>query len=234
MSNSSQMKAGHGFLIMGTNNIFGCHLPMFFTPAHAFQVIYELSFENRDKEKYLAIKKDNPGKPLIILNTKAMSLEEITNSDSFQCNFYFANNNGDPTGHPFINDTTISVKKKILFEPLDQNNGYPENISYYLYGKDSEYHLSHVLTKAPNFQQEIDVSLSNDISDIINNIDNTITKISIPSLSEKSKQPIADDPLTQSQYNIIMDNGTTGTIKIESKYWINNGPLNMNMTGMNM
>jgi len=230
------MKARHGFLLMDTNNVFGCHLPMFFMPAHAFQVIFGLSFEDKVKEKYLAIKKDNPGKPLIIFNPKPMepmSLEEIANSGSFECNFYFSNNNGDPDGGPFITDANISVKK-ILFEPLNQNENYPENLSYYLYGKDSEYHLSHILTKAPNFQQEIDISISDNIIDTINKMNNSITRISISSLSEKSKQPIVNDPLNQSQYTINLDNGITGTINIESKYWINNGPLNMQMHNMNM
>ncbi len=234
MSNSSQMEALHGFLLLGKDNIFGCHLPMFFTAAHAFQVIFELSFEDKVKEKYLATKKDNPGKPLIVLNTKAMSLEEIANSGSFECDFYFSNNDGDPDGDPFINKANISVKQKILFEPLDQNKDYPEHLLYYLYGKDSEYHISHILTKAPNFQQEIDISLSVNIIETINKMNNLITRISIPSLSEKSKQPIVNDPLSQSQYAINMDNGITGTINTESKYWINNGPLNMNMNGMNM
>jgi hypothetical protein len=238
MSNSSspQMKARHGFLLMGKDNVFGCHLPMFFKPAHAFQVIFESSFEDKVKEKYLAIKKDNPGKPLIIFNPKPMepvSLEEIANSGSFECSFYFSTIDGDPDGNPLIENVNILVKK-VLFEPLIQNNDYPENLSYYLYGKDSEYHLSHILTKAPNFQQEIDISISDNIVDTINKMNNSITRISIPSLSEKSEQPIVNDPLNQSQYTINMDNGITGTINIGSKYWINNGPLNMQMQNMNM
>ena len=230
MSNiHTNLKAAHGFLLMGTNNVFGSHLPMFFMPAHAFQVIFELFFEDKDKEKYLAIKKDNPGKPLIIFEPKPMSLEEIANSKSFQCGLFIANINGDPDGDALINNLNVSIKQKILFEPLNQNKDYPENISYYLYGRNSEYHLSHILTKAPNFQQEVDVSVSDNIIDIINNMNNNILEVSIPALNEKSKQPIREDPLTQSQYTINIDNNTKGIIDIKSKYWINNNSLNMKM-----
>jgi len=230
MSNiHTNLKAAHGFLLMGTNNVFGSHLPMFFMPAHAFQVIFELSFEDKDKEKYIAIKKDNPGKPLIIFEPKPMSLEEMANSKSFQCDLFIADNNGDPTGDALINNLNVSIKQKILFEPLNQNNDYPENMSYYLYGRNSEYHLSHILTKAPNFQQEVDVSVSDNIIDIINNMNNNILEVSIPALNEKSKQPIREDPLTQSQYTINIDNNTKGIIDIKSKYWINNNSLNMKM-----
>src|SRR3954452_6010867 len=119
--------------------------------------------------------KKNLGKPLIIFEPKPMSLEEIANSKSFQCDLFIANNNGDPDGDPLINNLNISVKQNILFEPLNQNNDYPENISYYLYGRDSEYHLSHILTKAPNFQQEIDVSLSDNLIDIVNKLNNNLS-----------------------------------------------------------
>jgi hypothetical protein len=94
--------------------------------------------------------------------------------------FYFSNNSGDPGGDPFIKDDNISVKN-VLFEPLDQNKEYPENLSYHICGKESEYHIPHILTKSPNFQQENDVSLSDDAIDMINKMNDPITRISIPS-----------------------------------------------------
>ena len=60
-------------------------------------------------------------------------------------------------------------------------------------------------------------------------MNNNISKTSIPSLNEKSKQPITEDPLNQSQYNIKIDNNIEGIINIKSKYWINNNSLNMRM-----
>jgi hypothetical protein len=145
---------------------------------------------------------------------------------------YFANENGDPKGKPFIDPTTVTIKRKLLFESLNPNAEYPENLNYYLYGTNSEFHLSHLLSKPPNLQQELDVELSGDIIDKIKALDSQIVKISIPSLNERREQPITIDPLTKSEYTIRMDDvndetvGVSGKIKIINKYWINNGPLN--------
>jgi hypothetical protein len=238
MSNSSkQMPSSHGFLMMGTEKLFSCHLPMYFMPDHSFQVILEIELGGNDIETYLKTRKENPGEPLIIMNNTEMLLEELVNSDSYKAAGYFANENGDPKKGkpPFIDPTTVTIKRKLLFESLNPNAEYPENLTYYLYGTNSsEFHLSHLLSKAPNFQQELDVTLSGDISDKIKELDSEIVKISIPSLNEKSNQHITTDPLTQSEYTIRMDVkeeetdavDVSGKIEIINKFWINNGPLN--------
>jgi hypothetical protein len=235
MSNSSkQMPSLHGFLMMGTEKLFSCHLPMFFTPDHSFQVILEIELGGNDIETYIKTRKENPGEPLIIMNDRRMLLEELVNSGSYKAAGYFADENGDPKEDtpPFIASTTLTIKRKLLFESLNPNAEYPENLTYYLYGTNSEFHLSHLLSKAPNFQQELDVALSGNISDKIKELDSEIVKISIPSLNERSKQPITIDPLTKSEYTIRMDDvdneaiDVSGKIEIINKFWINNGPLN--------
>ena len=67
----------------------------------------------------------------------------------------------------------------------------------------SNWHLSHSLSKAPNFGQELDISLSGNLSD---KKESEIIKISIPSEKEKSRQHIIHNPLTQNDYNIETEN----------------------------
>jgi len=235
MTNSQEEKpSAHGFLVMGNENLFASHLPMFFTPEHAYQAILNFEFPSNDMQTYHQTKKENPGKPLIILNKNSMILKDMVNSTSFLAKAHFANDNGDPIGQPFIKTTTVTVKKSLLFEQLNPNQEYPEKLTYYLYGTNLEFHLSHMLTKAPNFEQDLDVALSGDILDKINNSNVAIVKVSFPSLNEKSAQPITKDPLIQPEYSIIMEDGTNGNISIKNKFWINNEPLNMDMPGMNM
>jgi hypothetical protein len=125
----------------------------------------------------------------------------------------------------------VTLKKSLVFERLDPTKtNYPENLTYYLYGTNSEFHLSHLLSKAPNFQQEVDVMVSGNILNKIKSSGNGPIKISIPSLNERSIQPITSDPLTQPEYAINADgDGSTGKISIQYKFWINNGPLNRSM-----
>jgi hypothetical protein len=229
-SHTHENPSKHGSLIMGTESLFSCHLPMFFMPNHSYQTILEIGLNTTDMATYLKTRKENPGRPLITMNHNKMLLKEIVSSSSFLGDIFFAQVSGDPDGPPLVESTTITVKKVFLFEHLNPNAGeYPETLTYYLYGKDSEFHLSHLLSKAPNFEQECDVTLSKELQDKVSKLDHPVTKISIPSLNERSKQPISVDPLTQAQYTIRTEDGTTGSVEIKTKYWINNGPLNNSM-----
>jgi hypothetical protein len=223
------MSAIHGFLMMGTNQLFLCHLPMFYMPPHSFQVILQADLPNNDMASYIKIRNENAGKPLIIQNVEEKALKDLSNPGSFNAQGYFADNDGDPVDNPFMQSTTIKVSKAVLFEQLNTNQEYPEKLTYYLYGTDSEFHLSHLLSKAPNFEQEMNVSLSGEILNKFKQSNYQIMKVSIPSLNEKNNQPITSDPLTQSEYPIRTDDGTTGSISIEAKFWINNTSLNMPM-----
>lgn len=225
MSHSSHhnLVATHGFLMLGTKNLYLCHLPMYNVAAHSFQTILEAEIEASEMENYLKIKNENPVKPIIVLNKSPMVLEELANSSSFFGLIHFANENGDPEGER-ISSTTVNIKKILLFKPLDKNSpDYPEHLEYYLFGMNSDWHLSHSLSKADNFEQELDISLSGNLSD---KKESEIIKISIPSEKEKSRQPITNDPLTQNDYNIETENADKFQISITNRFWINNGMLN--------
>ena len=156
--------ASHGFLMLGTKNLYLCHLPMYSMPAHSFQTIIEAEIEGSDMENYLKIKKENPAKPIIVLNESPMNLEKLVNSSSFFGQIFFANEHGDPM-EP-ISSTTVNIKKILLFNQLNKNSpDYPENLEYYLFGTNSDWHLSHFLSKAPNFEQELDISVSGNLFD---------------------------------------------------------------------
>jgi hypothetical protein len=241
MSNApKETPAGHSFIMMGTTNLFICHLPMFYMPKHSYQAILEVELPKSDKNTYLNTRRENPGKPLIITNSDLMLLRDIVSSNSFQGYASFADPDGTPLDN-FIESTLVTKKKTILFEPLNSNSQYASSLTYYLYGSESDFHLSHVLTKAPNFEQELDVILSGDISSKVMEPNFVLAKVSIPPLNDspsldKSRYPI--DPLTKKEYQVTMDDGTTGGISVTANFFINNWSLNgltePNMPGMSM
>ena len=55
---------------------------------------------------------------------------------------------------PFMENAKINIKKVLLFQKLNPNTLYPNFLTYYLYGKGSELYISHLITQAPNFEQE--------------------------------------------------------------------------------
>jgi hypothetical protein len=214
----------HGFLMLGIKNLYLCHLPMYNMPPHSFQTILEAEIEGPAMEKYLKVKKENPARPIIVLNESSMVLEELANSSTFFGPIRFANVHGDPIGTP-LGETTVKIKKILLFKPLNKNSpDYPEHLEYYLFGRNSDWHLSHSLSKAPNFEQELDISISGDLPD---SEELHIIKISIPSVNERNSQQITKDPLTQNDYIIETENGDKFPISITNRFWINNSMLNM-------
>ena len=222
---SPEISANHGFLMLGMKNLYLCHLPMYFMPAHIYQSIVEAEIEDSIWENCLKIKRETPSKPLIILNDKPMSLEGLVNSNSFLGQIFFANENGDPVGAT-LGSTKVTVKKKLLFEQLFENSpDYPENLEYYLFGTNMDWHLSHYISKAPNFEQELDISILGTDEVTVNGI----TKISFPSEKEKSRQPIKSDPLIKNEYTVTTQNGKELEISIVNRFWINNVMLNLPM-----
>ena len=215
--------ANHGFLMLGTKNLYLCHLPMYNMAAHSFQTILEAEINEPEMENYLRIKKEHPTKPLVVFTKSPMILEKLVNSDSFFGPIHFANESGDPDGNP-ISETRINIKKVLLFNKLNKTSpDYPENLEYYLFGTNFDWHLSHFLSKAPNFEQELDISILDKLPD---SKESKIIKISIPSVNETSKQHIKADPLTQNDYNIETENGDKHHISITNRFWINNDFLN--------
>ena len=191
--------------------------------AHSFQTILEAEIEGDEMKNFLRIKKEHPTKPIVIITRSPMILEELVKSDSFFGPIHFANQSGDPDGDP-ISETRVNIKKVLLFNKLNKNSpDYPENLEYYMFGTNSDWHLSHFLSKAPNFEQELDISI---LDNLPNSEESTNIKISVPSVNEKSKQHIKVDPLTQNDYNIETENGDKHHISIINRFWINNDFLN--------
>jgi len=228
----------HGFLMLGTKNLYLCHLPMYSMAAHSFQTILEAKIEASEMKKYLKVRNKNPSKPIVVFNTlPKRTLEELSiHSKSFVGEISFGLENGDPDpNEELISKTDVKVTKKLLFNPLNINShDYPEHLGYYLFGTNADWHLSHLLTKAPNFEQELDISISGRQPD---NKESEIFKVSIPSVDERSKQPInkgvdenenaiIEDPLTRSDYEIVTEKGNKFQVSIENKFMINNSMLN--------
>jgi hypothetical protein len=218
--------ARHGFLMLGTKNLYLCHLPMYRHAAHVFQTILEAEIEASEMKKYLKLRSENPSRPIILLNQQPMVLKELANSKSFFGEIYFSNQDGDPDppGSDPLGTTDVKVNKILLFNRLNENSpDYPEHLQYYLFGTNSDWHLSHLLSKAPNFEQELDISISGSEPD---NKESEIFKVSIPSVDERSKQPITEDPLTRSDYEIVTEKADKFQASIINRFWINNTMLN--------
>lgn len=216
----------HGFVIMGKKDLFLCHLPMFYAINHQYQLILQAELGSEDKSIYIKTRNENPDNVIIIGNHNPMLLKDVANSKSFLAEGYIGMPNSN--SQPFFNPEVI-VKEITLFEHINPLGDveYPEHYTYYLYGKNLDFHISHLISRFPNFQHEIDVTLSQNLYDMMTNTKSKVTKITFPALFEKDNQPIEKNPLKNLKYDIEWDNHNTGSIKIEKYAWFDSEMLNM-------
>jgi hypothetical protein len=236
----------HAFAIMGTNReskFYFSHTPMFHNPVHTYQVIFEGEFDkNEDMEKYLEKREElrkkgeRPDNAVIIANpNKLQSFEEILNIPNLNKGSFTGNGfeglgfkNGNAFEQPpFMENVKINIKKVLLFQKLNPNTlDYPDFLTYYLYGNASELYISHLLSKAPNFEQEREIEL---LEPKNINFNSNIIKIEVPDINEKDNQPIREDPIKEERangYKIIMRDDITGRIKFNKYQWIEINILN--------
>ena len=121
-----ELTVSHGFIVMGTEKLFLCHLPMFFMPEHkSIQVIFGRGDQYRRYGRPM-LKKNRqvPSKPLIILNEETNYLKNILLIPSRAHGFFvfFKRRGGDCAGNAIIKSTQVTVKKILLFEQLNPKN----------------------------------------------------------------------------------------------------------------
>jgi hypothetical protein len=237
----------HAFVILGTNRdskFYFSHTPMLHNPVHTYQVIFEGEFDrSEDMEKYLQKREElrkkgeRPDNAVIIANpNQVQSFEKILNIPTLTDGSFIGEGfeglgfeDGEAFKKPSFMKAKINIKKVLLFQQLNPNtHTYPNFLTYYLYGSGSELYVSHVLTKAPNFEQEREIELLEPKN--INFGSENILKIEVSDVLEKDNQLIRDDPIKEERkegYKINIEDGSTGKIKFNKYQWIEINILNM-------
>jgi uncharacterized protein (DUF2249 family) len=149
----------HGFVLMGSNNLYIDHLPMFFMQNHMYHIILEINIPESAKQSYLEDQKNNPEIFYILgnLETDKFTLPSVAIGEkiSFQADIFRSLPNDPNKDKPLIHNITTEIKRIIRFRYFDFNQDYPKNLTYVLFGDEHEAFLSHYLTKQPDFMQDI-------------------------------------------------------------------------------
>ncbi|MTI88376.1 MAG: hypothetical protein FH748_10440 [Balneolaceae bacterium] len=151
----------HGFAIVGNEVIYGCHIPMFYVENHCYQVIIEISFDEKLQQAYFLNKLQNPYSTFFINNSPEdlMILPNIESGKrtSFKTQLYM----GLPfDGGKLISDGgTTTVERVTVFHhfKLQDPPSYPKEMTYYLFGAPHEAHLAHYVMRGVNFQHVVDL-----------------------------------------------------------------------------
>ena len=162
----------HNMLMVGQETVFLSHLPMFRSPGfdspHRYQVILEASLqkEGRDAQPtYSNDRKSNPSKKIYTLGPEEFILPNLLSSNAnppvsrFKARV-FRGHLERPGKKLIIEDADVSIKNIVHFREFESDAKKLPQLEYILFGKGSELFLAHLITRPPDFDQVMSVSIS--------------------------------------------------------------------------
>jgi len=157
----------HEFEMFGDKSIFLSHYPMFGS-IHSYQVLVEAvlksSASDDPKQLYLAHKQKNPTARYSVSPESSSGEPDywvlpdvIQAGKSFRANIHYQSKENHLVY--LARNVTVEVTKVIyfrLFEPTDKK---PDQLTYLLFGTDSETYMAHYIGSYPDFDQVLAVTI---------------------------------------------------------------------------
>ncbi|MGH2852814.1 MAG: hypothetical protein ACRDLF_01290 [Solirubrobacteraceae bacterium] len=152
----------HGFVMAGLQTVFLDHLAMFAMQNHMYQAILEVSLPPYAMSAYVADRRANPGQVYILGNSQSdlftMPQVQTRQVAAFAADVFRGVPQEPNTDTPLIHNVTVTIDRVVYFRHFDYTDAYPPYLAYVLYGAGTEAHLSHRMTKEPDFQQVVDLA----------------------------------------------------------------------------
>ncbi len=150
----------HGMLLFGSEKLFMSHLPMF-TDQHRYQGIWEVSFGEAGDELYRDVRldPDNAKRIFTIAPKQLFRLPELVgNRKSFQADVYVGH--FERPGHRLLlEDVDVTVRGVVHWHPFLNEHERPAALSYMLFGAENEKFMVHRISRPPNYDQVLAVSV---------------------------------------------------------------------------
>lgn len=153
----------HGMLLFGEKTIYLSHLPMFSMNIHRYQVILEVTLtkEGGDAQAdYVRDRRQHPGTRIYSFEPEPFILPELDPKNSQRSSFRGTIFRGhfERGGKPINENVVASVTRVVHFHKFDsQAAGLPQ-LEYFVFGKDRDLFLAHLITRPPDFDQVMSVS----------------------------------------------------------------------------
>ncbi len=225
----------HAFIMLGEKALFLAHMTMFHMEEHMFQMVLRASLQQGAMDAYIEDRHAHPTDPYFLGNV----IHELFTVPSVACGRVRAFTadiwRGIPYKkhyeewpwdgvEPFLSNVSVLVERVVYFRHFDFRLGYPEALTYILFGEGGEAHMNHYQVKEPDFDQV--VSLKGAPAWIP--ADNLAAGVDInfPTLPSKAycENPIPPDTYTV-QY--AGQNNTTGPIEVGTSWWCSTKVVNM-------
>ena len=158
----------HGMLLMGSDAIYGSHLPMFM-PPHNYQVLLELGLEPEVLGQIHDLRAHFGRDTLITMAPRPFAITDLSPTDpsqpplaEFRANV--VRGHFEHGGDVIAEDTTVKVERVVHFSelPLAPQDAAPRgDLEYLVFGDaERELYLAHRVLSAPDFDQVLIVSIT--------------------------------------------------------------------------
>lgn len=188
MAHHMDRPSTHGMAVVGTQQIYLSHLPMFHSP-HDYQVILEVTLDKASQAKYQQLKATSPDEFITMVPETFVLPEIVAHPHPFKAAFY--KGHFERGGSVFIDEATVTITQTVYFKKFSPSASKPALASYLVFGNSSEQFLAHEITAKPDFDQLVRVKFHGAI-------DNTAGKlIAFPDQSNDQPLKPGDKPSPQ-------------------------------------
>lgn len=196
----------HHMVVFGHDAVFMSHLAMFSVPEHAFQVILETQMSGADDP--MAVYRQDRAKhpevlfytfepdPFVLSDLLPTATGAPPTATTFTGNLW-RNHLEQPQTHPtqIASAVTVTVTNIICGRPLHASTPRPAHLQYVLFGRGDDVFLAHMISRPPDFDQLMPVSVSPTLSDDDLSRGHTVTVGAAPDTEGGRLQP-SGQPVT--------------------------------------
>jgi hypothetical protein len=158
----------HNQMMVGEQTIYLSHLPMFMFDIehheHNFQVILEVTLTGPGNAQatYANDRRQNPGVRMYTMNPKPFEMIELDPQRPTRHSLTGTIFRGhlERGGEPIMHGAVAQVVNIVYFHAFERNAKPQAELEYLLFGKAPELFLAHVITRPPDFDQILSVTVS--------------------------------------------------------------------------
>jgi hypothetical protein len=159
MSHDEETPDIHGFVLMGEQLVYGGHLAMFTMAAHRYQVVATFGFGAEAKKAYLDAQHAAPTATFIVVNDEKLLLQKMVTDRTFTGTILKVVDNDLHNATPIVSAVPVEITTVLHNRQFNDTDAYPPKPSYLLFAQGSQAHVTHYMTKKPDYQLLADVSV---------------------------------------------------------------------------
>lgn len=159
----------HAFVMLGEQTLFLCHLTMFHMQEHMFQIVLRASLPEDAWTTYLKHRKDHPLETYFLGNNEGDQTTVFSIHTGERTSFIADIFLGIPYKRvyeewpwkgqtPVIGRVPLTIEREVYYRHFDFNLGYPDTLTYLVFGRGTEAHMTHYQVKEPDFDHILSVA----------------------------------------------------------------------------